>query len=287
MHRPGAVLTQIDFVEVGFEDFLLGVAGIQDDGHDDFVDLAPPRPLGGEVKILDELLGQGAAALDDATRPHIDKYGSQDAAQRNAVMLIELVILAGEQRIQQGLGRLIQLDEHAILALRGIEAADLWRLHAQQRHGFAGVHILQQDRLPIGELGSQFASGFQFVGKLEFPRLEHNFVAQTDVAALGRQLGVPPVHQVSEQPLKVVGAIGGAHEQLRRTGIDAGGQGPALAFELLADQSVLITDIGHEAGEDEGREQEQKTPDVTEQGDSAALPGQDRSGALRSHRTRV
>ena len=71
-HRDRAVPPQVDLVQVGLEDLVLGVAGVQDHRQDRFDRLAPERALWGrvlwsQVEVLDELLRERGAALPGAS----------------------------------------------------------------------------------------------------------------------------------------------------------------------------------------------------------------------------
>ena len=214
MHGPGAILTKVDFVEIGLQDLFFRIAGIQDDRHHDFVDLAPPGPLRGQVKILDQLLRQRAASLDDAPSTDVDKDGPHNAAQRDAVMIIKIMVLAGKQGVQEIIGGLIQFDQHAILPASRIETADLCRLHPQEGHGFTGGHVFQQDDLILRELCAQLAGRFRLVRELKIPGLEDHLIAQPYVAPLGRKLGILSVFELIQQPLEAACIVRCTHEDL-------------------------------------------------------------------------
>ena len=59
-----------------------------------------------EVKVFDQLLGDGRATLSSTTSKVID-YGTGDTAYRNAFMLIKRAILGGNQCINQWLRHVI------------------------------------------------------------------------------------------------------------------------------------------------------------------------------------
>ena len=59
-----AVLAEVDLVEVRFEDFGLVVVQLQQHRHDELGELALQGALRSQEEVLDELLGERAAALD-------------------------------------------------------------------------------------------------------------------------------------------------------------------------------------------------------------------------------
>ena len=176
MHGPGAVLAQIDLVEIGFQNLFLGIPGIQNDRHHDFVDLAPPGALGRQVKVLDQLLCQRATALNDAPSANVDKNRPHNAAQRDAVMAVKITVLAGEQGIQELIGSLIEFDQCPIFAACRVETANLCGLHPQEWDGFTGGHVLEEDNLILGELRTQLAGWLGLIRKLKIPGFENHFI---------------------------------------------------------------------------------------------------------------
>ena len=66
VNRRRASLPEVDLVQVGFENFALVVAELDEQGHHGLVNLALQGSLGREEEILDELLGERAAALSNS-----------------------------------------------------------------------------------------------------------------------------------------------------------------------------------------------------------------------------
>ncbi|MCY1375546.1 hypothetical protein D9M69_629700 [compost metagenome] len=63
MHRALTVLAQEHLVEVGLENILLVVMQFEQHRHHGLGGLADQAALVGQVEVLDQLLGQGTAAL--------------------------------------------------------------------------------------------------------------------------------------------------------------------------------------------------------------------------------
>ena len=124
-----AALAQVDRVEVHRQDLFLGVVLLQLQGAENFRDF----PLNGNVvlggQVLDELLGQGGAALDVPAGKH-EQHAVDGAPPVHAVVLVEPLILNGDRRIDQVLGDLIQGHPDPVLipvqGLHGLVVVGAW-----------------------------------------------------------------------------------------------------------------------------------------------------------------
>ena len=69
-----------------------------------------------QVQVLGQLLGNRAAALDDAPRPEIDPGGAPQADEVDAIMLVEAPVLRGgrRRRAQGAAARLGDSDAFAV-----------------------------------------------------------------------------------------------------------------------------------------------------------------------------
>ena len=81
LRRPA--LAPVDLVEVGLEDPLLAEARLDHDRDPGLLGLAHQRALARQVEVLDELLGDRAAALQLAAA-QVDPQGAGDARGRDA-----------------------------------------------------------------------------------------------------------------------------------------------------------------------------------------------------------
>src|SRR5688500_2490384 len=68
-----------------------------------------------EEGAADELLGDGAAALDDSPAAEVGDHGTEDAAAINAVVLIEAAILGGDHGGHQRVRHLLERHRYAVL----------------------------------------------------------------------------------------------------------------------------------------------------------------------------
>ena len=133
VHGALAVLPEVDLVDVGVHDVRLLEARLENDGHHRLLDLAAQRAPAVEEVVLDELLGQRAAALLDLARADVGEKRAQDRRQIDAVMLIELAVLDGLERLRKHRRHLVRRDDDAVLAVHGEDAADQERIEPVDR----------------------------------------------------------------------------------------------------------------------------------------------------------
>ncbi len=105
-----ATLAEVDLVQVGLEDLLLRVAPFDEDGQPRLAQLARHRPLRRQQAVLDELLGDRAPALGHLAGAGIDPHRPREALEVEGPVLEEPVVLDGEHRVEQSLGRVGKLD---------------------------------------------------------------------------------------------------------------------------------------------------------------------------------
>ena len=132
MDRPPALLAEEDLVRIGLQDLVLAVARIHDQGHQCLVELAPQGTFGGQDEILDQLLGQGAPALHRSARLDVGPECPCNTANIDATMLEETPVLDRQKAVDQIVGQVGALYQHAILVVRGVDAADQGRFQPQQ-----------------------------------------------------------------------------------------------------------------------------------------------------------
>ena len=91
--RPAAILTKINGVAIRFENVILAIARVNQDRHQNLVDLALEGALIAQEQILDQLLGQGAAALHRAPGAQIGHHRPEDALGIDAGVLEKRTVL--------------------------------------------------------------------------------------------------------------------------------------------------------------------------------------------------
>ena len=120
LHPVGA-LPEVHGVQVLLEDLLLRVLLVEPQGEDDLLHLAVHRPGRVEDALLDELLGDRRAALEDLTGRGVGDRGPEDAVEVDAVVGPEGVVLDGDDGVLEEHGHLVQGD---VLAVLGPEHPD-------------------------------------------------------------------------------------------------------------------------------------------------------------------
>ena len=105
--------------------------------HQGFVGFAFEGAFGGEVKVFDQLLGQGGATLALATGCGADQ-GACCTANRNAIVLIKLSVFGSDQRVNQRLRDLCELYQDPIFIVAWINPTNHnWVLDVPCQYHFA------------------------------------------------------------------------------------------------------------------------------------------------------
>ncbi len=233
-----AVLAEVDLVQVSLEDLLLAVMQLEQHRHDELGAFALERALGGEEEVLDELLRQGAAALQ-AVAAHEAPRGAGDAAQVVAVVCVEGAVLGGDERLHQGLGDLREADQHPVLVVAGIDAADRQRLEARERE-IGAQRVLHFHHAVRGKIRAHPKRALRPVPEAE---RTHRYLQPVAVAHEPARITLanPLLIAVLPQLVNDVGLRDAkAGVQLERPCVEAGGKGEAPAFELAAHAEIEI-----------------------------------------------
>ena len=122
--RAVAVLAQIDLVQVGLQDIGFGVVNFKQQRHDCFVSLSLEATLRVEVKVFDQLLSDGGAALTCATRD-IGEQRARCSPKGDPRVGVKITIFGGNQRIDEWGGDIFQFNQHPIFVRIRIDPADL------------------------------------------------------------------------------------------------------------------------------------------------------------------
>ena len=94
-------LPQVDLVEVRLEDLRFRVAPLDQCRQPGLAGLAQERAAGADQPVLDELLRDGRAALQDAAGAHVGPRGAHQAVGVDPAVLEETVILGREDGVDQ------------------------------------------------------------------------------------------------------------------------------------------------------------------------------------------
>ena len=120
-----AILAQEHLVEIGLENLILIDMQLQQHCHPHFRQLAQEAPLLGQVVVLDELLGDGAAALHHPTGAQVDQGRPGHTGEGDAPVLVEVAILDRQQGCHQLRGGVIEPGQQAVIEIQFVgEAAD-------------------------------------------------------------------------------------------------------------------------------------------------------------------
>ena len=112
---PESAVAEVDLVQVDLEDAVLGVAALELHGQHCFLELALEAAIRREEEDLGELLGDGAASLDDPPAAEVLVDGAGDAHGVDAEVRVEARVLGGDDRLLEGGRHLAEGDEDAPL----------------------------------------------------------------------------------------------------------------------------------------------------------------------------
>ncbi len=157
LHAVGA-LAEVHGVQVLLEDAVLGPLVVETERQRGFLDLAVQVALGVlEDPVLDQLLGDGRAALLDLPRVHVGHEGPHHGLEVHTGVVVEGAVLGGDDGVDQGLRDLVQLRGPAVPETEGVEVVtvavvDLRRLVEllEQRRDLARVLAAAGDLLDAG-----------------------------------------------------------------------------------------------------------------------------------------
>ena len=108
-------LAEVGLVQVVLEDLVLAVAPFQLDRVHGLAQLAVDGPRVAGDGLLDQLLGDGAAALGVAARAQVGHGRPGDAPEVDPVVLEEAVVLDGHDGVADPLGDVLEADHPAVL----------------------------------------------------------------------------------------------------------------------------------------------------------------------------
>src|SRR5439155_16945124 len=108
-------VAEVDRVQVRGQDPLLLPALLELPGERRLAHLPPERPLAPHAGVLDELLRDRRAALDDAFAADVRPERAHDAANVDAAVLVEAPVLGRDDGLLHPGRDLIRVDEDAIL----------------------------------------------------------------------------------------------------------------------------------------------------------------------------
>ncbi len=133
---------EIDAIQVELEDLVLGVFVLEPERQQRLLNLPGEGALVGEEEVLRELLGDGAAALDDVAGAEIGEGGARQPPGIDAEMAVEAPVLGGDHRRRQIARHVTEAQRLAEeVAIGGHERA----VRGQERH--RGTPVGQRQRV--------------------------------------------------------------------------------------------------------------------------------------------
>ena len=132
VNRARPLLPQVHLVDVALEYLVLVVVQLQQYRHHHLGEFAHDGALRCQVIIFHQLLGNGAAAGHHLPGTQITERGPRNAHDGETPVLVKALILHRQQTLAQGLGHIVQPDQHPVFAVGGIDTTDLHRVQPHQ-----------------------------------------------------------------------------------------------------------------------------------------------------------
>src|SRR5438876_689219 len=245
-HRDRAVPPQVDLVQVGLEDLVLGVAGVQDHRQDRFDRLAPERALWGrvlwsQVEVLDELLRERGAALPGASL-HVRDHGADAAADRDAGVPVEVAVFGHQDGVGQRARHLRQAHERAVLELIPEDRSQPLRFDGQRRNGRPGGVADRPDAPPrevhAHRVAAEEPPRIPEVAREDF----HHAAVPAVMSGAGGSSLIALVEKAIQSRHELLGRAAVSLAQHEHVGINSRGQVPATPLEARDDQGSRIDD---------------------------------------------
>ena len=98
-------------------------------------ELAHQGALGGQVVVLYQLLGNGAAARNHRPGAEVAQRGAGDAGDGETPVAVEVLVLHRQQAAAHGVRDILQAHQHPVFTVGGIDPADLHGIQAHQVDG--------------------------------------------------------------------------------------------------------------------------------------------------------
>ncbi len=146
-----ARLAEIHLVQVELENAIFAVARIHDHRHIGFTRFTPQRAFVGEEQVFHQLLRQGTAALHRFTGGDIGEEGATNRVRADAVMLVEVAVFGGDQRIDQQIREPGARHKQTLLAVWRLQHGDQPRIEAEEAKVASGIEVFNLAQLVVAE----------------------------------------------------------------------------------------------------------------------------------------
>jgi hypothetical protein len=197
LHAIGAV-PEVDGVQVGGEDPVLGPPPLQLPGECGLLELAADRPFLLGVRVLDELLRDRRAALDEPFVADVGPGRAQDPFEVDTAVLPEAPVLDRHNGLLHHRGDLVRAhddtafvpveDGEHCLAIGGVDVAEL----------FDVVLLRRLERGQVARHGAHEAEGERHEADYEEKKEEGQEPELADPAPLGRLAALAKKHEAPE-----------------------------------------------------------------------------------------
>ena len=253
MNGAASVLSEIDLVGVGLQDLVLAVAAFEQEGHQRLLELALQGAVGGQIEILDQLLGQGAGAFDHGARLIIAVGGTQDAFRVHPEVAVEVAILDRLECLGQQIGQILAPQQHPILVVGRIDAGDQHGVEPDQRGIRTAVGVLQRGDAVVGELDVEVPARLLAVPEAEGAGPDLEMLALALVGAGLPDIGGGGEVEPFQLGLELIRRQAPRQVEFERARVDPRRQRPALAFELVPHQAVEVSRVERARHADQDR----------------------------------
>ena len=125
---------EVDLVEVELENLVLRIGALDADGEDCFLELAVELLLARQQEVLGHLLGDGGGAFGAllAVVLQVVEHRARDAGEVEAAVLVEALVLGGQERGDHQLGH--DVDRHEDAPLAGVFGHQAAVVRVDARH---------------------------------------------------------------------------------------------------------------------------------------------------------
>ncbi|MND65238.1 hypothetical protein D3C80_566020 [compost metagenome] len=137
-----AALAEVNLVQIQLKDTILAVTVIHQQRHVGFIGLTPQRTLVGQEQVFYQLLRQGTAALHRTSGGQVSQHRTTDGVRADAVMLIEVTVFGGNQRIHQQVRETGARHEQPLFAVRRLQHGDQTRIETEEAEAALVFHVL-------------------------------------------------------------------------------------------------------------------------------------------------
>ena len=252
-----AVLAEEDLVDVGIHEIGLGEVRIERHRHHGLTQLARERLPRAEEVTAHQLLSEGAAALLDLSRAHVDPRGAQHPFGIDTVVAVELAVLDRLERLRQQRRHLIGAEHDAILTVYREDAADQQRLEPQHRQLVSRTIVQAFDALRPGYRDGEALRRARLIRKARWTEGHLHLLTRK---AVGTGV-IGPVGAPVVQALQLVLEPGERQRQTRvqleRRRVYLRRERPAATLELLHHQVIEVQRIEHGGEQDSAENEEQ------------------------------